>query len=91
MFASAEDVAILRSFSNLKASCIYDFSQQKILIEYIMLDGVNDEEQHAHQLGKLLETFQVVSSQIDHFYFCLNPNVNWNFECCIVLQVNIMC
>lgn len=35
-------------------------SQQKIFIEYIMLDGVNDEEQHAHQLGKLLETFQVV-------------------------------
>lgn len=26
-----------------------------------MLDGVNDEEQHAHQLGKLLETFDVVS------------------------------
>lgn len=32
-----------------------------------MLDGVNDEEEHAHQLGKLLETFQVVSSQIGHF------------------------
>lgn len=29
-----------------------------------MLDGVNDEEQHAHQLGKLLETFQVVNTQI---------------------------
>lgn len=27
-----------------------------------MLEGVNDEEQHAHQLGKLLETFQVVKS-----------------------------
>lgn len=27
-----------------------------------MLDEVNDEEQHAHQLGKLLETFQVVRS-----------------------------
>ncbi|KAK4340159.1 hypothetical protein RND71_041621 [Anisodus tanguticus] len=35
--------------------------QQNIFIEYIMLDGVNDEEQQAHQLGKLLETFQVVS------------------------------
>ena len=34
---------------------------KKILIEYIMLDGVNDEEHHAHQLGKLLETFDVVS------------------------------
>lgn len=32
------------------------------MIEYIMLDGVNDEEQHAHQLGKLLDTFQVVST-----------------------------
>ncbi|XP_059446297.1 uncharacterized protein LOC132177843 [Corylus avellana] len=39
-------------------------SQQNILIEYIMLDGVNDEEQHAHQLGKLLETFQVVVNLI---------------------------
>lgn len=28
-----------------------------------MLDGVNDEEQHAHQLGKLMETFQVVNSR----------------------------
>lgn len=41
-------------------------SQQKILIEYIMLDAINDEEQHAHQLGKLLEalpsvTFKVLS------------------------------
>ncbi|KAL0356920.1 UNVERIFIED_CONTAM: Dual-specificity RNA methyltransferase RlmN [Sesamum calycinum] len=39
-------------------------SQQKIFIEYIMLDGVNDEEQHAHLLGKLLETFQVVVNLI---------------------------
>ncbi|KAL6270622.1 hypothetical protein ACE6H2_027533 [Prunus campanulata] len=38
--------------------------QQKIFIEYIMLDGVNDEEQNAHQLGKLLETFQVVVNLI---------------------------
>ncbi|KAL7234949.1 hypothetical protein ACSBR1_018424 [Camellia fascicularis] len=29
-----------------------------------MLDGVNDEEQHAHQLGKLLETFEVVMNLI---------------------------
>ncbi|KAM1590842.1 hypothetical protein ACFX15_034223 [Malus domestica] len=43
-------------------------TQQKIFIEYIMLDGVNDEEQHAHQLGKLLETFQVVINLIP-----LNP------------------
>lgn len=28
-----------------------------------MLDGVNDEEQHAHLLGKLLETFEVVNTQ----------------------------
>ncbi|XP_058773059.1 uncharacterized protein LOC131647162 [Vicia villosa] len=39
-------------------------SLQKILIEYIMLDGVNDEEQHAHLLGKLLETFEVVVNLI---------------------------
>lgn len=26
-----------------------------------MLDSVNDEEEHAHQLGKLLETCQSVS------------------------------
>lgn len=26
-----------------------------------MLDGVNDEEQQAHQLAKLLDTFEVVS------------------------------
>ncbi|KAK6159207.1 hypothetical protein DH2020_006521 [Rehmannia glutinosa] len=39
-------------------------SQQKIFIEYIMLDGMNDEEQHAHQLGKLLETFQSVVNLI---------------------------
>ncbi|XP_030941357.1 uncharacterized protein LOC115966244 isoform X1 [Quercus lobata] len=39
-------------------------SQQKILIEYIMLDGVNDGEQHAHLLGKLLETFQVIVNLI---------------------------
>ncbi|XP_010272513.1 PREDICTED: uncharacterized protein LOC104608267 isoform X2 [Nelumbo nucifera] len=39
-------------------------SQQKIFIEYIMLNGVNDEEKHAHQLGKLLETFQVVVNLI---------------------------
>ncbi|KAM2783166.1 hypothetical protein COP1_012679 [Malus domestica] len=27
-------------------------SQQKIFMEYIMFDGVTDEEQHAHLLGK---------------------------------------
>lgn len=39
-------------------------SLQKIFIEYIMLDDVNDEQQHAHQLGKLLETFEVVVNLI---------------------------
>ncbi|KAJ4966396.1 hypothetical protein NE237_018245 [Protea cynaroides] len=39
-------------------------SKQKIFIEYIMLDGVNDEEQHAHQLGKLLQTLEVVVNLI---------------------------
>ncbi|XP_043709412.1 dual-specificity RNA methyltransferase RlmN [Telopea speciosissima] len=39
-------------------------SKQKIFIEYIMLDGVNDEEQQAHQLGKLLQTLEVVVNLI---------------------------
>uniref|UniRef100_A0A803MNZ1 Radical SAM core domain-containing protein n=1 Tax=Chenopodium quinoa TaxID=63459 RepID=A0A803MNZ1_CHEQI len=39
-------------------------SQQKIFIEYIMLDGVNDNELQAHQLGKLLETLEVVVNLI---------------------------
>ncbi|KAL5713639.1 hypothetical protein ACHQM5_015695 [Ranunculus cassubicifolius] len=39
-------------------------SKQKIFIEYIMLAGINDEEQHAHQLGKLLDAFQVVVNLI---------------------------
>ncbi|GJS38131.1 hypothetical protein Tco_1062213 [Tanacetum coccineum] len=30
-----------------------------------MLDGVNDEEQHAHLLGKLLETFEVFDTSGD--------------------------
>lgn len=29
-----------------------------------MLDAVNDEEQHAHQLGKLLETLQLVTFKV---------------------------
>jgi adenine C2-methylase RlmN of 23S rRNA A2503 and tRNA A37 len=29
-----------------------------------LLDGVNDEEQHAHQLSQLLETFEVVVNLI---------------------------
>ncbi|XP_010942797.1 uncharacterized protein [Elaeis guineensis] len=39
-------------------------SQHKIFIEYIMLDGVNDQEQHAHQLGSLLEMLKVVVNLI---------------------------
>ncbi|CAH8385197.1 unnamed protein product [Eruca vesicaria subsp. sativa] len=39
-------------------------SNQKIFIEYIMLDGVNDQEENAHQLGKLLKTFEVVINLI---------------------------
>ncbi|KAJ0010056.1 hypothetical protein Pint_33697 [Pistacia integerrima] len=53
------DNACSTSFSSGKT-----YGQQKIFIEYIMLDKVNDEEQHAHQLGKLLETFQVVVNLI---------------------------
>ncbi|KAJ0982123.1 hypothetical protein J5N97_010378 [Dioscorea zingiberensis] len=39
-------------------------SGQKIFIEYIMLDRVNDQEQHAHQLGKLLEKLKSVVNLI---------------------------
>lgn len=39
-------------------------SNQKIFIEYIMLDGVIDQEENAHHLGELLNTFQVVKSLI---------------------------
>ncbi|CAL4929663.1 unnamed protein product [Urochloa decumbens] len=39
-------------------------SNRTIFIEYIMLDGVNDQEEHAHQLGKLLETFKAVVNLI---------------------------
>lgn len=39
-------------------------SQQKIFVEYIMLDGVNDLEQHAHQLGELLQALKVVVNLI---------------------------
>ncbi|PWZ57760.1 putative dual-specificity RNA methyltransferase RlmN 2 [Zea mays] len=39
-------------------------SKQTIFIEYIMLDGLNDQEEHAHQLGKLLETFKAVVNLI---------------------------
>lgn len=58
-----------------------NISQQKIFIEYIMLDGVNDAEQHAHQLGKLLETFQVVVNlipfnPIDQSQFRTSTNEN---------------
>lgn len=53
-------------------------SHQKIFIEYIMLDGVNDEEQHAHQLGKLLETLQVVSFTLEINYLHL-PGLNSQF------------
>ncbi|RXH97195.1 hypothetical protein DVH24_035863 [Malus domestica] len=49
------------SLSDNGCSLGFSFSKffEKIFIEYIMLDGMNDEKQHAHQLGKLLETFQV--------------------------------
>ncbi|MCL7044866.1 hypothetical protein MKW94_003022 [Papaver nudicaule] len=39
-------------------------SQQKIFIEYIMLNGKNDSEEQAHDLAKLLEKFQVVINLI---------------------------
>ncbi|KAJ3702859.1 hypothetical protein LUZ61_006564 [Rhynchospora tenuis] len=39
-------------------------SNQTVFVEYIMLDGVNDQEQHAHQLGKLLENLKSVVNLI---------------------------
>lgn len=43
-----------------------------------MLDGVNDEEQHAHQLGKLLETLQVVGDSRN--VICVSLLSNREFE-----------
>jgi adenine C2-methylase RlmN of 23S rRNA A2503 and tRNA A37 len=34
-----------------------------VLVEYVMLQGVNDSEENAHQLGKLLEGRSVVRYQ----------------------------
>lgn len=41
-----------------------EHSKRKIFIEYIMLDGINDQEQQAHLLGKLLEEYDVVVNLI---------------------------
>eukprot|EP00252_Welwitschia_mirabilis_P026472 TRINITY_DN869_c0_g1_i2.p1 TRINITY_DN869_c0_g1~~TRINITY_DN869_c0_g1_i2.p1 ORF type:complete len:326 (+),score=50.84 TRINITY_DN869_c0_g1_i2:107-1084(+) len=41
-----------------------DQCKHKIFIEYIMLDGVNDQETHAHLLGKLLSNYDVVVNLI---------------------------
>lgn len=53
------------------------YSKQKIFIEYIMLDGVNDEEQQAHQLAKLLDTFEVVSQFSRVIYILVYKIVRW--------------
>ncbi|KAK1300944.1 hypothetical protein QJS10_CPB13g00531 [Acorus calamus] len=56
---------IEKLMSHGSLSCIdLDFSEQSIFIEYIMLDGVNDQEQHAHQLGKLMQVLKVVINLI---------------------------
>ncbi|CAN6712492.1 unnamed protein product [Malus baccata var. baccata] len=57
------DCSPRNSLSDNGCSLGFSFSKffEKIFIEYIMLDGMNDEKQHAHQLGKLLETFQVIN------------------------------
>uniref|UniRef100_A0A453IPP1 Ribosomal RNA large subunit methyltransferase N n=1 Tax=Aegilops tauschii subsp. strangulata TaxID=200361 RepID=A0A453IPP1_AEGTS len=52
------------SFSKAN-ECITIVSKcETIFIEYIMLDGVNDQEEHAHKLGKLLENFKAVVNLI---------------------------
>jgi adenine C2-methylase RlmN of 23S rRNA A2503 and tRNA A37 len=52
---------------------MFHHSKQTIFIEYIMLDGVNDQEEHAHQLCKLLETFKVVSYVVLLYYYMFYP------------------
>ncbi|RXH81770.1 hypothetical protein DVH24_036111 [Malus domestica] len=47
--------------TNLEIAVVLQRNFTKIFIEYIMLDGMNDEKQHAHQLGKFVETFQVIN------------------------------
>lgn len=62
MFASVQfEMQRLTNDTHLFSFLCSGSSLQKIFIEYIMLDGVNDEELQAHQLGKLLETLEVVS------------------------------
>ncbi len=31
------------------------FSKKRVMIEYVLLSGVNDAPEHAHELGKLLQ------------------------------------
>ncbi|KAL4582927.1 hypothetical protein LXL04_007488 [Taraxacum kok-saghyz] len=57
-------LTFLLTAMEFRFNCHLIHLQQNIFIEYIMLDGVNDEEQHAHQLGRLLDTFEVTVSYI---------------------------
>lgn len=41
-----------------------DRSKKRILVEYVLLDGVNASEKEAHQLGQLLKGMDVVSTQM---------------------------
>ena len=53
-----------------------DDSRRKITFEYVMLDGVNDSDEHAHQLAKLLKH---VPSKINLIPF--NPFPNTRYQC----------
>lgn len=53
-----------------------------------MLDGVNDEEQHAHELGKLLETLQVVSFAFNMTYEAFT-SITYFFYCCYFLCFSV--
>ena len=57
-FVNAKVLGVVLSINDLAS--MFHCSKQTIFIEYIMLDGVNDQEEHAHKLGKLLENFKAV-------------------------------
>lgn len=64
---------------DLLAACVRylgDDARRRITFEYVMLDGVNDSDEHARQLAKLLKD---VPSKINLIPF--NPFPNTNYRC----------
>ncbi|KAL4579743.1 hypothetical protein LXL04_015908 [Taraxacum kok-saghyz] len=74
-------LTFLLTAMEFRFNCHLIHLQQNIFIEYIMLDGVNDEEQHAHQLGRLLDTFEVVSPKHVEFGFAIAFLQSWDLFC----------